>query len=213
MYDICKNNSKSNKKIIECSSENIKVSKSLSSNNQKIDDIVTKFNDKIKDVSEEVIGVSGTNIDQITCARWAVNVIRDYSSCQIGFINNGGIRNGAFPIRKDENITVAKVWEIMPFDNFVKTCTMTVDLIIEAYYSNDVLHSDNIEVKNGELYYNGVKCNGDETFTVAAIDYIFDKTNFPFVKSQDQATTGILFRDYLIQAIKDDCQNGEKWNA
>ena len=205
--------SKSNKKIIECSSENIKVSKSLSTNNQKIDDIVTKFNDKIKDVSEEVIGVSGTNIDQITCARWAVNVIRDYSGCQIGFINNGGIRNGAFPIRANENITVAKVWEIMPFDNFVKTCTMTVDLIIEAYNSNDVLHSDNIEVKNGELYYNGVKCNGDETFTVAAIDYIFDKTNFPFVESQNQATTGILFRDYLIQAIKDICNNGDKWNG
>lgn len=205
--------SKVNRKIIECSSENIKVSRSLSSNNQKIDEIVTKFNDQIKEVSEEILGIAGTNIDQITCAKWAVNVIRDYSGCDIGFINNGGIRNGAFPIRKDDNITVAKVWEIMPFDNFVKTCTMTVDLIIEAYYSNDVLHSDNIEVKNGELYYDGVKCNGDETFTVAAVDYIFDKTNFPFVKAQNQATTGQLYRDYLIQAIKDECKNGEKWNA
>lgn len=204
---------KINKKIVEGSSENIKVSKSLSSTNSKLDEIVNKFNDKIKDVSEEVLGIAGTNIDQITCARWAVNVIRDYSGCEIGFINNGGIRNGAFPIRNNENITVGKVWEIMPFDNFVKTCTMTVDLVIEAYYANDVLHSDNIEVKNGELYVNGVKCNGDETFTVAAVDYIFDKTNFPFLKAENQATTGELYRDYLIQAIKDECKNGEKWNG
>ena len=204
---------KVNKKIVEGSSENIKVSKSLSSTNSKLDEIVNKFNDKIKDVSEEVLGVAGTNIDQITCARWAVNVIRDYSGCEIGFINNGGIRNGAFPIRNNENITVGKVWEIMPFDNFVKTCTMTVDLVIEAYYANDVLHSDNVEVKNGELYVNGVKCNGDETFTVAAVDYIFDKTNFPFLKAENQATTGELYRDYLIQAIKDECKNGEKWNG
>lgn len=204
---------KVNKKIVEGSSENIKVSKSLSSTNSKLDEIVNKFNDKIKDVSEEVLGVAGTNIDQITCARWAVNVIKDYSGCEIGFINNGGIRNGAFPIRNNENITVGKVWEIMPFDNFVKTCTMTVDLVIEAYYANDVLHSDNVEVKNGELYVNGVKCNGDETFTVAAVDYIFDKTNFPFLKAENQATTGELYRDYLIQAIKDECKNGEKWNG
>lgn len=204
---------KVNKKIVEGSSENIKVSKSLSSTNSKLDEIVNKFNEKIKDVSEEVLGIAGTNIDQITCARWAVNVIRDYSGCEIGFINNGGIRNGAFPIRNNENITVGKVWEIMPFDNFVKTCTMTVDLVIEAYYANDVLHSDNVEVKNGELYVNGVKCNGDETFTVAAVDYIFDKTNFPFLKAENQATTGELYRDYLIQAIKDECKNGEKWNG
>lgn len=201
------------KTIKEGSAENIKVSKSLSSSNKNLDAIVNKFNDKIKGVSEEILGVAGTNIDQITCAKWAVNVIRDYSGCQIGFINNGGIRNGAFPIRTNDNITVGKVWEIMPFDNFVKTCTMTVDLVIEAYYANDVLHSDNVEVKNGELYVNGVKCMGDETFTVAAVDYIFDKTNFPFLKADNQATTGQLYRDYLIQAIKDECKNGEKWNG
>lgn len=205
--------SKTAKKVIECSAENIKVNKSLSKENDKINQIVNSFNEKIEDIAGEIIGVSATNIDQISCAKWAVNVIRDYSGCEIGFINNGGIRNGAFPIRKDENITVSKVWEIMPFDNFVKTCTMSVDLIIEAYYSNDVLHSDNIEVRNNVLYVNGIECKGDEKFTVAAVDYIFDKTNFPFVKSENQATTGQLYRDYLIQAIKDECKDGGKWNA
>ena len=110
-------------------------------------------------------------------------------------------------------ITVGKIYEMMPFDNFVKTCVMTTSQVIDAYDSYDVLHSDNIEVKNGKLYYNGTVCSEDQTFTVAAVDYIFDKEDFPFVKSQNQATTGELFRDYLIQAIKDECANGNKWNA
>lgn len=200
-------------KINECSSENIAVSKNLSSTNEKIDQIIDKYNQKISSISEEVIGIAGALIDQITAARWAVNVIRDYSGCQIGFINNGGIRSGAFPINKNQEITVGKMWEIMPFDNFVKTCEMTTNQVIEAYYSYDVLHSDNIEVKNNKLYFDGRECQDNETFTVAAVDYIFDKEIFPFLKANNQDTTGALFRDYLIQAMKDECQNGDKWNG
>ena len=202
---------KTTKKIEKCSSENITVNGSLSQKNDNLDKIINKHNETISVISEEIIGVAGSNIDRITGARWAVNVIRDYSGCQIGFINSGGIRNAAFPISVNQNITVGKIWEMMPFDNFVKTCTMTTAQVIEAYDSYDVLHSDNIEVRNGELYFNGVKCTSDQTFTVAAVDYIFDKTDFPFLKSDNQATTGQLFRDYLIQAIKDECKDGNKW--
>ncbi len=204
---------KETKKIEECSSENITVSKKISSNNPELDQIISKHNENIAHISEEVIGVAGMRIDQGTAARWAVNVIRDYSGCQIGFINNGGIRNGAFPIDKDENVTVGRMWEIMPFDNFVKTCTMTTAQVISAYYSNDVLHSDNVEIINGKLYFNGKECSDTDKFTVAAVDYIFDKENFPFLKAENQATTGELFRDYLIQAVKDQCKNGDKWNG
>ena len=66
---------------------------------------------------------------------------------------------------------------------------------------------------NNQLYFNGVLCEADQKFTVAAVDYIFDKENFPFLKAENQATTGDLFRDYLIQAIKDKCENGGKWNG
>ncbi len=204
---------KETKKIEECSSENITVSKKISSNNPELDKIISKHNENIAHISEEVIGVAGIRIDQGTAARWAVNVIRDYSGCQIGFINNGGIRNGAFPIDKDENVTVGRMWEIMPFDNFVKTCTMTTAQVISAYYSNDVLHSDNVEVINGKLYFDGKECSDTDKFTVAAVDYIFYKENFPFLKAENQATTGELFRDYLIQAVKDQCKDGDKWNG
>ena len=202
---------KTTKKIERCSSENIDVSSMLTTPNANIDAIINKHNENISVISEEVIGVAGSNIDRIAGARWAVNVIRDYSGCQIGFINSGGIRQAGFPIAVNQNITVGKMWEIMPFDNFVKTCVMTTEQIIDAYSRNDVLHSDNIEVKNGKLYFNGVLCEDNQTFTVAAVDYIFDKTEFPFLQAQNQSTTGELFRDYLIQAVRDECENGGKW--
>ncbi len=199
------------KKIEECSSENIEVKKSLSSENKKLNEIINKHNEAISSISDEVIGVAGKGIDRIEGALWAANVIKDYSGCEIGFINGGGIRNAAFPISIGENITVGLIWEMMPFDNFVKTCTMTTSQVIDAYNSSDVLHSDNVELINGELYINGRKCATDETFTVAAVDYIFDKPEFPFLSAENQGTTGVLFRDYLIQAIKDACKDGNKW--
>jgi 2',3'-cyclic-nucleotide 2'-phosphodiesterase (5'-nucleotidase family) len=204
---------KTTKKVEQCSSENITVNKNLSSNNSNIDKIVNEYNEKISVISEEVIGVAGSYIDRITGARWAVNVIRDYSGCQIGFINSGGIRQAGFPIEPNQNVTVGKIWEIMPFDNFVKTCTMTTQQVIRAYNLNDILHSDNVEVRNGKLYYNGQECSDDQTFTAAAVDYIFDKTEYPFLQAQNPQTTGELFRDYLIQAVKDQCKNGDKWNG
>lgn len=199
------------KRIEECSSENIKVNKSLSSENAKINEIINKHNEKISVISDEIIGVAGKGIDRVDGAMWAANVIQKYSGCEIGFINGGGIRNAAFPIQMNQNITVGLMWEMMPFDNFVKTCTMTTSQIIDIYQGIDILHSDNIEVINGELYYNGRKCASNETFTVAAVDYIFDKPEYPFLESQNQQTTGVLFRDYLIQAIKDACKDGNKW--
>ena len=182
------------------------VSKYIPSGDQPkaIEKLVKGITDGKKE--QVLLGATGTG-KTFTIA----NVIKEYSGCEIGFINGGGIRNAAFPIQMNQNITVGLMWEMMPFDNFVKTCTMTTSQIIDIYQSVDILHSDNIEVVNGELYYNGRKCTSDETFTVAAVDYIFDKPEYPFLESQDQQTTGILFRDYLIQAIKDACKDGNKW--
>ena len=202
-------NKKTNK-VEECSAENIKVSKSLSHVNLEIKAILDKHNEDVSVISDQVIGVSGEAIDKVSGAKWAANVIRDYGNCQIGFINGGGIRNSAFPIEKDQEITIGKVWEIMPFDNFVKKCVMTVEDIKKAYFGNDVISSDNIRVEGDSLYINDTLCNEGETFTVAVIDYIFDKTTYPFQNSTNQEVD-VLFREYLIQAIKDCVSEKGKW--
>lgn len=200
---------KVDKVITEVGAENILVSRNISTNNTKLDSIISKHNESIAEISEEVIGISGESMDKPSLGRWGANVIKDYSNSDIGFINGGGIRNS--DIEMNQEVTVGKMWEIMPFDNFVKTCTMTSKDIIRAYYGSDIIHSSNVEVINGVLYVDGQACNDDQTFKVAAVDYIFDKTEMPFLNGTNQATTGQLFRDYLIQAVRDACKDGDKW--
>ncbi len=202
---------KETKQLVEGSAENITVTSSLSNKNEKIEAIIAKYNEEASKISEQVLGVSGEVVDQPTGAQWAVNALQRGADCQIAFINNGGIRSNAFPIQKNQNVTVGKVWEIMPFDNEVKLCTMTVDNIIILMNSSSIWHSDNVVVKNNKLYYNGREVNNDETFVVGAVDYIFDNDKYPFLASENQTNTGVLFRDILINDIRESCKDGKIW--
>lgn len=197
--------------LIEASAENIPVTTKLSNKNEKIEAIIAKYNKEVAVISEQVLGVSGESVDQPTGAQWAVNALQRGVDCQIAFINNGGIRGNAFPIQKNQNITVGKVWEIMPFDNEVKLCTMRVDDIIILMNTSSILHSDNVRVKNNKLYLNGEEVNSEETFVVGAVDYIFDNDKYPFLSSENKVNTGTLFRDVLINDIKESCKDGKAW--
>lgn len=199
------------KKLIHAAAENIEVYPSLSGQNKTINSIIEKYNEQISGYADEVIGVAGIEIYKSEAVYWGANVCRDYASAEIGFINSGGIRANAFPIRNGSDVTIKKVYEIMPFDNFVKTCTLTTSQVIKAMQANDVVSSDNVTLEGNKLYVNGKLCQNDQTFKVAAVDYIFDKVEFPFLGGTDIATTGELYRDYLIQAIKDSCKNGKSW--
>lgn len=199
------------KQLIEASAENISVTTKLSNKNEKIEEIIAKYNKEVAIISEEVLGVSGGTVDQPTGAQWAVNALKRGINCEIAFINNGGIRGNAFPIQKNQNITVGKVWEIMPFDNEVKLCTMRVDDIIILMNTSSILHSDNVKVKNNKLYLNGEEVNSEETFVVGAVDYIFDNDKYPFLSSENKINTGTLFRDVLINDIKESCKDGKTW--
>lgn len=199
------------KKVIEVSAENIKVSKNLISSNSEIDNIIDKFNAEVSIVSDEVLGIAGTNVSRMDGAKWAANVIYTYSDMEIGMVNYGGIRANAFPINKGDSITVGRMWLLMPFDNFVKTCELTVSDAIKACNGSDIIYSGNVTITNNSLYINGVEKNSAELVKVATIDYVFDKSTYPFLKGQNQTETGILFRDYLIQAVRDACQNDEQW--
>lgn len=201
------------KTLVEGSAENIPVSTSLASESSELNQIIEKYNEEVSKISDKVIGVAGAKIDQFSACLWAANVLRDEANVQVAFINSGGIRSNAFPIEVNQNITIGKVWEIMPFDNEVKTCMMKASDIIMLYNSSGIIYSDNIRVSNNVLYVDGNKANADDKFLVGAVDYIFDKEEYPFLTSDDIKVTGDLFRDYLINSITKTCQNGNKWMA
>lgn len=57
---------------------------------------------------------------------------------------------------------------------------------------------------NDEIYIDGVKLEMDKEYLVATIDYLFDNKDYPFYKGTDQVTTGILFKDILVDRVEKD---------
>ena len=129
----------------------------------------------------------------------------------VAFVNSGGIRADAFPINKDENIDVAKVYEIMPFDNIIKTCELKGSDIRKLVNNSKVMYSSTIVKEGSMIYINGKELDNDTYYTIATIDFLFDKPEHPFLNGQNIQNEGILYRDLLIQAIEETTQNNEKW--
>ena len=56
--------------------------------------------------------------------------------------------------------------------------------------------------QNGTVYINGEPIDANEYYRVATIDYLYEKTNYPFKTGLNPVDTDILFRDALAEAVK-----------
>lgn len=180
------------------------------------DDVVKKMVDDIVEetspVFKRVLCEAGAEINQIKGAKWAANSLSAKVECEVAFINSGGIRNSAFPISYGEKVDVAKVYEIMPFDNTIKTTYLKGKYIKSLLLTSGIIYSDNIigDSLSG-FYINGELIDDNKLYKVAAVDYIFDQSSYPFESGENSYATGVLFRDILIQSLEEIEQNGQKW--
>lgn len=169
-----------------------------------IEKIVDNLVEKTAPVFKRVIGVATREVTRYDGASWAATALKDYANADIAFINIGGIRAQAFPIKQGEEITVSKIYEIAPFDNALKTVKLKgsdVKTLINLFTTSLNVTKDAI---NDEIYIDGVKLEMDKEYLVATIDYLFDNKDYPFYKGTDQVTTGILFKDILVDRVEKD---------
>lgn len=186
--------------------------------NEQILTYVNQILEETSDYFDRVIGVSGKNLTIGECATWACNAILDYCNesfdyCDVAFTNLGGIRENAFPINKDEEITVGRVFKIMPFDNFIKISSINGKVLrtLLTLTNSELAYSSNsVEVIGASVYINGTLIDDEKYYKVAVVDYIFDKDSYPFNKGEDVIITGKLLRDILIENIEDATLNGNK---
>lgn len=181
-------------------------------------DTNSKLDRYIEDIIEEtepyfgrVIGVAGEKVSVSAARLWAPNVVQEQMNVEVAFVNSGGIRADAFPIDSGEEIDVAKLYQIMPFDNIIKTCELKGSDIRKILNIGGLLYSNTIEKKGSTIYINGVELDNDKYYTVATLDYVFDKEEFPFENSINVVNEGILYRDLLIKDIENATANNEKW--
>lgn len=163
-------------------------------------------------IFKRVLCTTGKTINQLNGCQWAVNTLQDEMNVDVAFINTGGIRSNAFPINQGEQVDVAKVYEIMPFDNTIKVVLLKGKQLCSMFESNELCYSANITGNSSSGYYlNEVLIDDNQYYKVAAVDYIFDQSKYPFNRGEEIEVTGILFRDILISKLEQIGQSGSTW--
>lgn len=174
--------------------------------NSKVQDIVNDLVKETEPVFGRVIGIATENVARYGAADWAATALKEYAKTDIAVINIGGIRSQAFPIKINSEIKVSNIHEIMPFDNVLKTVDLKGSAVRAIVNKSDFIMSANVTKNNstGEIYINGELLDEDKTYSVATIDYIFDKPENPFLRGENIVNTGVLFRDILIAKVEAD---------
>ena len=175
---------------------------------------IKSYVDRLVDITslifKRVLTYAGQDFNKYSAIDWAVDALRKHTNVDVAFINDGGIRADAFPINKGQEVKVENVYRIMPFDNTIKTVKLTGEQIISLTIVNGYSYSSSLYQEGSTWYINGQKLDREALYSVAAIDYIFDKDDSIFKKGVDIVATGILFRDILIDDLESIGLNG-KW--
>lgn len=196
---------------IDATADLVTVSSALSYESTTLNTIVNRYYQTILPITSEVLGETGTELSNSEGAIWAANALRLATSKDLAIINTGGIIYNAFPIFEGEMVTVGHIWEIMPFDNIVKTVDMTVEDLIESYYRTSCRLSSNAIIYNDVLTLNGTVMDASDIVSVATIDYLFDNPYYFYMNGTNQVNTEIMFRDMLIANLRNLCKDGAKW--
>jgi 2',3'-cyclic-nucleotide 2'-phosphodiesterase (5'-nucleotidase family) len=161
----------------------------LSETDPFIDSLITSYStntDFVTFISEPLAYTPYRIGRDLALSTWGSSVIRDYAGVDFGMVNSGGFRVDM----ESGVITMGDLVEWYPFDNAIKTCEMTGAQLTNFYLkilnnsSYDVVFDDSVSFSGGVLFKNGSPVGLSDWYTVGAVDYIFDKTNYDFLNGR-----------------------------
>lgn len=196
------------KKVLDAAAENIPAS-AYQTESTAINNLFTEYREIIQE-AKTVLGPAANTIYQAQAALWVANVLRDYGDADLGIINSGGIRYDAFPIMKGASVTYDNIFRMLPFDNNIVLVripgsalksldSMNHSLVFSTNYLTSPLRIDGNEIRDEEYY------------TVATVDYVFEKDYYPFINGEDIDYTGVILRDILIEKVGESVAASGKW--
>lgn len=128
-----------------------------------------------------------TYLSKTTLTEWVASVMRVKTNADIAFHNTGGTRVDFYD---NETINLAKLYQVLPFDNVVKTVYLDGSQINSLMNRNDLRYSSEITYfQSGTLY------------KVATNDYVFDKTNDVFIYGDNPSNDGYVLRDIVFDEL------------
>lgn len=183
--------------------------KLMSKPNAGIENLLKNYQTEI-DKENESLGISGQNVSRETGAYWGANVIKQFENSDIGVINLGGIRTVGFPINQGDNITFGKVFKIMPFENEVVTLKLLgSDIKRLNTLQSDLRFSTNLNTTFWTI--DGQPLKDNEYYQISVVDYVYFKSENFFQNGKDIIIHEKVFRDLLVEDVKESVKNNGKW--
>lgn len=140
----------------------------------------------------------------------------DYRFADFCLLNNGGLR-ASLP---QGEITVGKIFELMPFENEIVVVTLSGEKtaqLIQYVIMTGGQPVSGIEIRNMNqpdyaVFIKGEKFDKAKTYKVATSDYLYgggDKMDF-FKDALNMETTGYKIRDAIIDYLREENAKGNK---
>ncbi len=186
-----------------------------------IDGIIAPYAAQLDKQMSEVIGQCPTGLGtggkyggETPLGSWLADMLKEEGKAEVGIINSGGIR-AELPAGP---VTVGKVFEILPFENFLATVNLPGKNLIDlAAAVADRLHNHkagtmqlsgmSLTMKDGKLTapvrVGGQPVDPKRIYRVATVDYILGGGEGPFFDTRSHETRGSdLLRDLMIRRVK-----------
>ena len=162
--------------------------------------LVNEYKDSCNDLLYGTLSVASTYCTRFAAGRWAATSVKNYTGADFGIQNNGGIRSVAFPIDAGDKINLAKLYDMMPFDNTIWLVKMSGSKLKSILAK----HEDYRTSYN----YDDVTIDNSKIYIVACCDYIVDG-NYDF-NGLEIVKTGLLVRDAMTDDViaQNDMYNG-----
>jgi 2',3'-cyclic-nucleotide 2'-phosphodiesterase (5'-nucleotidase family) len=180
--------------------------------------IIRPYRDSLSGKMNVVIGTSAKQLSKGQpeselgnfCADAFLKIARDaiHQGVDVCIINNGGLRLPSLP---QGDITVGKIFELLPFDNMIVVTTVTgdslqaaCDLIAKA--GGWPVSGLTFRIENSkavDVMVNNESLQRDKVYKVVTSDYVANGgDNMFMLKHDSQLNTGLLMRDAMIDYIK-----------
>jgi 2',3'-cyclic-nucleotide 2'-phosphodiesterase (5'-nucleotidase family) len=167
----------------------------LNTSHPGLSELINTYVSQIEPLLNDVIVVAGESANQSQLTIYMAKLMRISTDSDIGFHNLGGTRSW---ITIGQDITVATLYKIFPFDNRIKTTYLT-GAQIQAYITSYGAYND---IKPGVTFIS------NQYYKVATNDYVFDQPDNPFITGIDTEDTGILIRDLLETVMRHQAEAG-----
>ncbi len=164
-------------------------------NNLSQDDILKAMIDsyyaQVEPLITNVILPSSSYYSRNDLTQYIAKLMALKTGAVIGIHNGSGTRTD---LGFNEGITVAKLYEIFPFDNRIKTVYLkgsVINGLISSFNATDV------------FILNNMTFNQNEDYLVATNDFLFDKVDLPFLSGTGMIDTGLYIRDIFLSVVEE----------